>query len=44
MDLLTKQKEIFKSLKGHVPVINPFLYCTDFTKFYYQEFTAVNYR
>lgn len=29
MDLLTKQKEIFKSLKGHVPVINPFLYCTD---------------
>lgn len=29
MDLLTKQTELFKSLKGHVPVINPFLYCTD---------------
>lgn len=29
MDLLTKQTEIFKSLKGHVPVINPFLYGTD---------------
>jgi Nicotinic acid phosphoribosyltransferase len=29
MDLLTKQNEIFRSLKGHVPVINPFLYGTD---------------